>query len=977
MMHKQWAVFLVFGLSLIALIAVVGTLSSTPVAALPDAPQAAGDCEVTSTADSGAGSLRACIAQLVAGGTITFNTTTFSITDPATITLFSELPAIITDNVTIDGSAAGVVLDGGSMPANTRGLVIGGASHVTIKGLQVLHFPQTGIEISNGATYVTIGGTNGTPGGACTGDCNLVSGNGDTGIEITGFSTMSNTISGNYIGTNLSGTLAIGNGTATDGWGVIITNGASNNTIGGTAAGEGNLVSGNGYLFCGPPPNNYAGGGGILIRGGGTGNVVQGNTIGTDTTGMVALHNGYAGIEIEGASGNLIGGPSEEARNLISGNTCGGPPPPRAGIRLLGNDNTIQGNWIGPDATGSSTFPNFSNGYAGIWMANGYSGNVIRDNLLSGNDGDGIYMSGVNTTIANNWIGTDASGTAALPNGGGISIWYGASGNLVGGPTVADGNVIAFNKTYGVYIVGAASVNNALSHNSIYSNTGLGIDLAEGSNAGMFPPLFTEVSTTQARGIAVPNALVEIFSDEGEEGRWFQGATLADASGAFTFTTGVPLTGTHVTATATDGDGNTSEFSSPYAPSRDVSVAAIYVPQPRHQVGVAITPTVRVGNGGTAPETFTVTAVITRASDGAQVYSATHAVASLGALNYRTLSLAAWTPSSVGDYTVTVRAELGGPDDDPVNDEMVRAFVVADDRVDLWSRDNPDDDGQEPSLGPVWASADLWVRNAADGIAEPQDPINTVTNTVYFRVRNRGTLTATDATVTVYWHPPSLVIGQSWWQPIGTVTVTEVAPGAVYTASLAWRPQISGVLTEPYHTCLIDVIDSADDPAPDVWDVRGSNNIEQRNVDIVEVGTAATRSAGVSSIFRVGNPYPIEQLVDVVVDASDVPIGSEILLDLGELFARWQQVDQGGLTGATVVAGTTQVTSPGGGQAVIEGLPLMGEELVEVTMMLNNLDGWQGTVRISERIGGDEVGGIDVQVVGDYEIFLPLVLRDA
>jgi hypothetical protein len=78
-----------------------------------------GDCTVTSTADSGAGSLRACMAQLGAGDVITFDTTIFPPGNPQTITLDNPLPEVVTDNVTIDGSNAGVVLDGSGTPEGT------------------------------------------------------------------------------------------------------------------------------------------------------------------------------------------------------------------------------------------------------------------------------------------------------------------------------------------------------------------------------------------------------------------------------------------------------------------------------------------------------------------------------------------------------------------------------------------------------------------------------------------------------------------------------------------------------------------------------------------------------------------------------------------------------------------------------------------------------------------------------------------
>jgi hypothetical protein len=413
-------------------------------------------------------------------------------------------------------------------------------------------------------------------------------------------------------------------------------------------------------------------------------------------------------------------------------------------------------------------------------------------------------------------------------------------------------------------------------------------------------------------------------------------------------------------------------------PSRDLVVAAIYAPQARQQINEPFTPLVRIGNGGTSPETFTVTAVITRVSDGRLVYSDSRTIVELGALHYRTISFDSWAPNELGSYSFAAGLHLDTPDDDPINDHLIQDFVVADNRVDLWSRDNPADDGREPSLGAVWQSPDIWVRNTADGLTGHQDPINNITNTVYVRMRNRGTLMATNATVTAYWHPPALVIGQSWWQSIGTVTVGELAPGAVYTASMPWQPQITGVLTEPYHTCLIDAISSTQDIAPTAWDVRGSNNIEQRNVDVVASSETMMLRAGsstaVSTTFSVGNPYVGEQMVDVLLDATGLPGGTEVRLDLRDLFERWQHLGQGSLTGAVVVSGTTQVMLSGE-QAVISGLPLMGEELFEVILEVSGLRGRQGQIDVSERIGGDVLGGVSLQVMGHFELYLPIVAR--
>ena len=115
----------------------------------------------------------------------------------------------------------------------------------------------------------------------------VIAGNAVSGIAIDGGS--DNVIVGNHIGTDLAGTKAIPNAYG----GVEIYDGASNNTIGGTSASLGNLISGNES----PATDTYSG---VDIFGSGTmGNVVEGNFIGTDITGKVALGNANAGVTIE------------------------------------------------------------------------------------------------------------------------------------------------------------------------------------------------------------------------------------------------------------------------------------------------------------------------------------------------------------------------------------------------------------------------------------------------------------------------------------------------------------------------------------------------------------------------------------------------------------------------------------------------------------------------------------------------------
>ena len=174
---------------------------------------------------------------------------------------------------------------------------------------------------------------------------------------------------------------------------------------------------------------------GIWIRGpGAAGNVVQQNLIGTDISGTLDFGNRFPGIWIDRAPGNLIGGTSPAARNVISGND-------QSGVYLSGTTatgNILQGNYIGTDITGSV---DLGNSFAGVNLFDSPD-NLIggaspcAGNVISGNDQTGVFLRGVSADrnlIQGNLVGTDATGMAELPNATiGIVIFQG-SDNVIGG----------------------------------------------------------------------------------------------------------------------------------------------------------------------------------------------------------------------------------------------------------------------------------------------------------------------------------------------------------------------------------------------------------------------------------------------------------------------------------------------------------------------------------------------------------------
>ncbi|MFO1487578.1 MAG: Calx-beta domain-containing protein [Verrucomicrobiota bacterium] len=508
---------------------------------------------VSNTNNSGAGSLRDAInsanAAVTVGDRIEFNIPGVGV---QIISPTSPLPDIL-DTVTIDGytqpgtatnSSATIFnatllvrLDGNSAGAGVDGLRIARGDGTAIRGLAITRFTSDGIEVSSNSANARIEG------------------------NVIGLDT-----AGTDLGNSLNG---------------VNINGSSNNIVGGLSTGARNVLSGNQNV-------------GINIQNAtATGNQILGNLIGTDATGTLDRGNTSYGILLVTAPNNTIGGSTSAARNLISGNANG------IGLSTS-SGTTVRGNFLGTDATGTLALPNSGDGMQITSSTNSLIGGSSAGdgNLFSGNSNDGIEITGVgssNNAVQGNFIGTVAGGGSALANGQhGINFTSNARGNRIGGTNAAEANVIAFNLGDGISV--ATGTNNTFRGNAIYSNgnaTGdLGIDLGTsgitandlgdadtGANQQQNFPVLTSALNTPS-GTTISGSLnsgtnaqfaldfyANLTADSSGSGQaqFYLGATniLTDANGAAVFTLTLPVTnlsGRFVTATATDTNGNTSEF---------------------------------------------------------------------------------------------------------------------------------------------------------------------------------------------------------------------------------------------------------------------------------------------------------------------------------------------------------------------------------------------------------------------------------
>ena len=525
---------------------------------------------VTVTSDSGVGSLRQAILDAngtPGANLITFNIPCGGV---QIIAPFSERPAVtkqVTIDATTQPGYTGtpLIVLSGSSSGFINGLTLS-APGCAIKGLVIGNFgsssPRLGILLlsaSNTVTacYIGVSETgaatrfnhsagilvSNAPGNMIGGldvtNRNLIGGN-ITGVFITGSNASNNVVLGNWFSLSANGSNTLVNGTD------IIVSNAPHNLIGGITAAARNVLAGsqnivvNGgatsnaildnylnLLPIGSPTSTSAGHVGILVQNatgtviGGpsagnvisgcdpavkipdattAGTVIQGNYFGTDPTGLVPDYN-YISISISGSSGNLIGGTTPAAGNVIVGKGIAD-----VSLNNGANNNIVQGNFIGTDATGMNSLHTGNLNIGVLVSATGTTTTTTNNliggstagarNVISGLTSDGVQINGVqvsNNVVQGNYLGVAADGVTALGNVySGVNV-YGATSNLITGNLIGNngsagisgvylyyatnnfvfGNTIYSNQFNGVTMIAGPNV---ISQNSIYGNGGLSID---------------------------------------------------------------------------------------------------------------------------------------------------------------------------------------------------------------------------------------------------------------------------------------------------------------------------------------------------------------------------------------------------------------------------------------------------------------------------------------------------------------------
>ena len=377
-------------------------------------------------------------------------------TDPAELTIeidasdMSRGLELLTDGSVVSGLVIhGALAKRGDPPLDDGdGISVRGdgnrvvGNHIGTDGASQLPNVDYGVQIEGDGNVV---------GGIGPGDRNVISSNGAEVRIVTG---TGNRIEGNLIGTDDTGSVALG-------------------SFGGV------IIDSTGNIVGSPDAGNVIAGESDGVRLYGDDNIVQANLIGTNAAGRAALAN-RTGVIVDGER-NTIGGPNPGEGNVVSGNDLDAIL-----LNYEGDFNSVQGNLIGTNAAGTRAVPN-GGGFAGLAfsaIAIESNDNTIggpepdAGNVVSGNVGDGVQILGDRNTILGNQIGTDATSRWDRGNGGsGVHIVGGALNTIGSTDLTEPGNLISFNGGDGVTVDSGTA--NTIVRNSMSRNDGLGIDLSD------------------------------------------------------------------------------------------------------------------------------------------------------------------------------------------------------------------------------------------------------------------------------------------------------------------------------------------------------------------------------------------------------------------------------------------------------------------------------------------------------------------
>lgn len=480
-------------------------------------------------------------------------------------------------------AAGGCTVRGLAVNAFARqGIELQGAGNVVAGSFVGTNVTGTAKQ-QNGLSGIFVGSANNVIGGTTPAARNLSSGNIFHDVEINGAAANGNQVQGNLLGTNAAGTSSL---TGTTSFGVFITAGAKENVIGGATPAARNLISGNVLT-------------GVLIRDS-SDNRIEGNYIGTDINGTAALGNTGSGVGIENSTGNIVGGTQAGVGNLISGNLSRGVNIFSGSTGNLVQGNYIGTDVTGTVAIANAG-PGvrlLDAGQNTIGGTDAGQGNVISGN---GQDGIRVQgATSADNRISQNLIGRNAANNGPLGNSGhGVSLQSSGPNVIGGGFNPNNANTIAHNGGDGVTVVFGSGpcIKKGIISNSIFSNGGLGIDLEDdgvtqndagdgdtGANTLQNFPVLTSASlsggsiTIEGSFNSTPNKSfhLEFFASAAAdpsgygEGQTFLGFkdVTTDGSGNVASLNVVlsvlpPAGQTIITATATDNEelANTSEFS--------------------------------------------------------------------------------------------------------------------------------------------------------------------------------------------------------------------------------------------------------------------------------------------------------------------------------------------------------------------------------------------------------------------------------